>query len=219
MARWRRGRTRARPGAGLPASLEAADAALLRVLDRDMAEAGRRAGDRLACRPGCDNCCHGPFPVTALDGWRLRRGLAALAERDPARTRRVLERARRAAATLAAGLPGDPATGRLSADTERIDAYVARHAGVPCPALDPDSGRCELYDARPVACRTYGPPTRFGDERAAPCELCFVGAGDAEIERCRVEPDADGVERAVLDRLGVPGDEPWATTIAHALIV
>src|ERR1043165_6004680 len=70
------------------------DRDLLEVIDDAIAEAVRRAGDRLACRPGCTGCCHGPFPINGLDAARLRQGLAELAVRAPERAAALVERAR-----------------------------------------------------------------------------------------------------------------------------
>jgi len=75
-----------------------------------------------------------------------------------------------------------------------------------------------LYEARPVACRTYGPPLRFGAIDSPPCGLCFVGADAGTVERCRIEPDREGLETET-DRLfgGAVGD-PWETLIAFAVL-
>lgn len=196
--------------------LEHDDRRLLAVLDGDFAEALRRAGPRLLCAPGCADCCYGPFPITRLDAWRLARGLAALARRDPARATRIACRARAAVAAIAPGFPGDPATGELADDEAALDSFLERHAALACPALDPASERCELYDSRPVSCRTYGPPARFGDELVPPCRLCFVGSDPATVERCRIEPDRDGLEPAILHELEAPGQDR-ETLVAFAL--
>jgi Fe-S-cluster containining protein len=147
-------------------SLAEADRALLEALDVDFERARRRAGAWLACRPGCSDCCFGPFPITPLDTWRLRRGLERLRAEDPSRADRVEERARRAALAMTSGYPGDPSTGRLDANEATLDRFFSAHRELACPALDPRTGCCELHAARPVACRTYGPPLLFGDERA-----------------------------------------------------
>lgn len=198
---------------------EVSDAALLHDLTATFAEAAERAGDWLVCGPGCSKCCYGPFPVTPLDAQRLQRGLARLEEQDPELAKRVRARAAEARDRLAAGFPGDPHSGRLGSEIElpQLDAFFKKHEALACPVLDPASGRCNLYDHRPVACRTYGPPLGFGDERAPHCPLCFVGADDGEIERCRVQPDADGLEQELLARMGVEGGEEWETLIAFAL--
>ena len=172
-----------------------------------MSEAAARAGDRLACRPGCTECCHGPFPINSLDAHRLRQGLALLAERDPDRAIAVVERAERMVPLLRPGFPDD-------FDSDEAEEYFARHAAVPCPVLDPATGRCDLYEHRPLSCRTFGPPVRIGEADLPPCRLCFVGAAPEEIDACRVEPDPHGIEDRLID-LFQAGDE---TLIAFALL-
>ena len=53
------------------------DAALTQIVDTALAEAARKSGAWLVCRPGCTECCMGPFPITQLDARRLREGLIA----------------------------------------------------------------------------------------------------------------------------------------------
>jgi Fe-S-cluster containining protein len=89
--------------------IETADRQLLAAVDGAMAEAARRSGEWLLCRPGCTQCCMGQFEITQLDALRLRRGLAG----TDAATR---ERLRARAAAYAGGddepCPAlDPATG------------------------------------------------------------------------------------------------------------
>src|SRR5580704_5294796 len=100
--------------------------ALIQIVDAALAESVRKSGDWLACRPGCCECCMGPFPITEDDAVRLRHGLRELESRDSGRAARIRERAREWG----------------EGDEER------------CPALDPDSGTCDLYAARPLTCRT-----------------------------------------------------------------
>jgi Fe-S-cluster containining protein len=126
-------------------------------------------------------------------------------------------RARRATAALSRDYPGNAATGRLNADEQTLDRFFDRHAGLACPALDPSSGHCDLYTWRPVSCRTYGPPIRFGQEDAPPCRLCFHGAAGDVVERCRMVPDREGLEEAILGGLGVRVGEDWETLIAYVL--
>lgn len=195
--------------------LERADRRLLRVLDEAMTEAANRAdrsGHRLACRPGCTGCCHGPFPINGLDAARLRRGLSDLWSRAPERAAALVERARALLPVLLADFPGDPETGVL-ADDDSADPYFERHAPLPCPALDPATGRCELYAWRPLSCRTFGPPVRIGDSDLPPCDLCFQGASAEDIEACRVEPDPEGLEERLIDRF----DAEHETLIALVL--
>jgi Fe-S-cluster containining protein len=192
------------------------DRRLIALVDAALAEAASRAGSLLACRPGCTGCCMGPFPISALDADRLRRGLAALERTDPARAARVRARARDAAARLTPGFPGDPRTGILGPEDLAEEAFCDAHASLPCPALDPDLGTCDLYRWRPLSCRTFGPPAIIGGEPLPPCSLCFVGASPGQVEACRVRFDPDDLEGALLARLeaaGISGE----TYVAFAL--
>jgi Fe-S-cluster containining protein len=190
------------------------DATFLRDLDRRFGLAERRAAEHLACDPGCATCCIGPFPITRLDALRLADGLTALRREDPERAARVEDRARFTRDTLRDRFPGDASSGRLVDDGEVRDAFLAGHATAPCPALDPGTSTCDLYAWRPVTCRTYGPPTRIAGEDLPPCGLCFEDAPETWIERCRVEPDPDGREDALLGALPRGDDE---TLVAFAL--
>ena len=198
--------------------IDRADAELLELLDVGFAEARRRAGSWLACRSGCADCCHGPFPVTSLDVRRLRRGMEHLSSTRPDRAHAIHGRAALAVEVLAEGFPGDAASGRLTHDESRLDPFFERHASLACPVLDPEAGTCDLHAWRPVSCRTYGPPLRFGEKLSPPCGLCFRGATQATVERCRIEPDRDGAEAAILAHMGAAADEHWETLIAHALV-
>jgi Fe-S-cluster containining protein len=131
-----------------------------------MAEAARLGGDHLVCRAGCAECCIGPFPINHLDARRLRRGIREIRNIDPDRVERVVQRARETALLFAPEFPGDPSTGLLADDEGADEALAERFAEVPCPALDPDQGICEVYEYRPIPCRTYGPP---GANRGQQC--------------------------------------------------
>lgn len=194
------------------------DDRLLRRVDAALVAGARRAGDHLACRVGCTECCIGPFPITWLDARRLAAALLELGAREPRRAGAIHRRARAAVRRMARGFPGDHASGRLGEDEEARERFLDRHGSLPCPALDPTSGACELYEARPLTCRCYGPPVRIGAEDLPPCRLCFVGAPRRTVERCRVEVDPGGEEDRLLRRLHRAG-EPGAveTLVAFAL--
>jgi Fe-S-cluster containining protein len=194
------------------------DAALLRRVDGALAAGARRAGAHLACRVGCTECCIGPFPITALDARRLADGLATLAAGDPAAAEAIRARAREARRALRRGFPGDAATGRLGEDEDARERFFERYAALPCPALDPRTGACQLYAARPLTCRSYGPPVRIGREDLPPCRLCFVSAKPAEVDGCRVSVDPHGLEDRLLRQLDAAGVKVAAETlIAYAL--
>jgi len=196
----------------MPVQIESGDRRLLVAVSAAMAEAARRAGDWLACRPGCTQCCIGPFAITQLDALRLRKGLLALEAADPDRAARVRARAKAYVAAIAPLYPGNPATGEL--DDE--DSLPPSMDGVACPALDTDTGLCDLYEARPITCRAFGPVTRAAGESFAACELCYHGATDEQMAWCAVDIDPEGLESgllAALEAAGVSG----MTIVAYAL--
>lgn len=171
------------------------DRDLVQIVDAAMLEAVRRGGAWIACKPGCWECCRGPFPITQLDAQRLRAGLAELETVDPERAARVKERAR-------------IAVSKLDTNDGEDD---------PCPALDPEHGTCDLYAARPLTCRAFGPALRWNSDAVGVCELCFVGATDDEIAACQVTLNDGGMEAdllAELERNGVSGQTLVALALA-----
>ncbi|MCU1332959.1 MAG: hypothetical protein JWM08_1951 [Candidatus Angelobacter sp.] len=180
-------------------SLPAADQKLVQIVDTALAEATSKSGDWLVCRKGCTQCCYGPFAISQLDAWRLQKGLDELMSNDPERAARVRQRAQYAVDRLSPTFPGDPKTGILTEDEESEAAFADFANEEPCPALDLATGACDLYDARPMTCRTFGPPVRSGPEEGlAVCELCYHGATDQQIADCEMTPDPDNVEEKLI---------------------
>jgi Fe-S-cluster containining protein len=171
----------------------AGDRDLIQIVDTAMAEAARLSGDWLVCKPGCAECCIGPFPITQLDAHRLRGELEQLERRDPERAARVRWRSREAVARLS-DFPGDPATGILDEGEEAEERFADLPDDEYCPALDPKSLTCDLYDARPITCRIFGPAVRSGGDVLGVCELNYQGATDEQIAACQVEVDSAGLE-------------------------
>jgi Fe-S-cluster containining protein len=81
------------------------------------------------CRKGCDDCCRrlASIPIVTRDEWQL--------------ITTHLERL-------------EPETAELIRERIRDSAHAPRP--VVCPMLDTASGTCLVYEARPVACRSYG---------------------------------------------------------------
>jgi Fe-S-cluster containining protein len=196
----------------------AKDQRLIQIVDSALAEAARRSGEWLVCRPGCTQCCIGVFPINQLDALRLRRGLADLEKRVPQRADRVRERAREAVARLSPDFPGDPVSGILNEGDDADDCFDDFANEEPCPALDPETGNCELYESRPMTCRTFGPPVR-SENGLGVCELCYHGASDEQIAACEMKPDPDDLESALLrgveESTGTRGDTIIAFCLAR----
>src|ERR1017187_4969266 len=100
------------------------DRELIQIVDAAMAEAARLSGAWVVCEPGCADCCLGPFPITQLDAWRLRQGLAQLERRDPERAARVGRRSRESVARMV-DFPGDLTTGIIDKAGEPEDPFAA----------------------------------------------------------------------------------------------
>ena len=87
------------------------------------------AHENWPCRKGCDECCRhlASVPrVTEAEWLLIARALEALPPNSADSVRR------------------------------RIRESVQLTRPIVCPLLDSDSGACLVYEARPVACRTYG---------------------------------------------------------------
>jgi Fe-S-cluster containining protein len=197
--------------------LDSGDRGLIQIVDAALAEATRKSGAWLVCRVGCTRCCIGPFPISQLDARRLRSGLAELEALDPSRGARVRERVRESVARISSSFPGDPLTGLLAENEEAEERFASFADDEPCPALDPETGACDLYAARPITCRTFGPPVRCGPDAVGVCELCFVGASDDEIAACEVEADIQDWESALLQELEQSTAARGQTIVAFAL--
>lgn len=185
----------------------------------EKAAARTRPGD-LLCREGCFGCCLGSFEISLPEALVLGDAVSALPE---SRRTRVRERAARLVARGAASFPGDPVAGVLDPgrSEEQDAAYFDALEHVACPLLDLPSGRCAVYESRPVTCRTYGLAWR--DERAVVHPACPLNLADATpahtLETAvNVAPLLAGDQaRAELARAdGIPSGA--ATTVAHALV-
>jgi Fe-S-cluster containining protein len=180
--------------------LPAADGALIQIVDAALADAARRSGERLVCRRGCTQCCVGVFAINQLDVVRLQRGLAALEKKDPQRAGRIRERARDSIQRLSAEFPGNAETGVLDEGPEADERFAEFANDEVCPVLDPETGLCDLYESRPMTCRTFGPPVR-AEGGLGVCELCFHGTSDEQIAACEMVADADDLESKLLAKL------------------
>ena len=200
--------------------LPVGDAELVHIVDAAVADAARRSGTWLLCGPGCTQCCIGVFPISQLDAHRLREGLAALDNTDPQRAAAVRARAQQSVTRLAPDFPGDANTGIL--DPDRNDLLEDFANDEPCPALDPLSGRCDLYSARPMTCRVFGPPLRSIDDEGntgiGVCELCYQDATEEQIAACELHLDTEGLESALTTEIETRTGREGSTIVAFALL-
>ena len=197
--------------------LPARDAELVQIMDVSLAEATRRAGAFLACRVGCTQCCHGAFAINALDAARLRAGMTELRATNPALAAEIERRSRTWLAEYGASFPGDRKSGALGDSAEDQARFEDFADDAACPALDPATGRCDVYAWRPMTCRVFGPPVRAAGEDGAEglghCELCFIGATPEQVAACEM-PVPHDLEAELLDEIGSPTE----TVVGFALL-
>jgi Fe-S-cluster containining protein len=197
--------------------LPARDAELVQIMDASLAESARRAGAFLACRVGCTQCCHGAFAINALDAARLRAGMTELRATNPSLAAEIERRARAWLAEYGPLFPGDRNSGALGNSVEDQARFEDFADDAACPALDPATGRCDVYAWRPMTCRVFGPPVRAAGEDGAEglghCELCFIGATPEQVAACEM-PVPHDLEAELLDEICSPAD----TVVAFALL-
>lgn len=189
------------------------DQQLVQIVDAAAADAARRSGNWLHCRLGCTQCCIGIFSITQLDAERLRSGMIALEQQDPARAEAIRRRAVQSVQRLTPNFPGDAATGQLDESDPRHENFANDE---PCPVLDPETGACELYAARPITCRIFGPPVRSA-EGVGVCELNFDGADESEVLAAELDSSWSPLEDALNVEAESRSGSSGATTVAWAL--
>ncbi len=182
-------------------------------------QAGRTAPGELACRGGCFGCCVGLFEISLAEALVVRAGL----ERLPEETRQEIRaRAERIVARTGEDYPGDPALGLLDPERteEADDRYFATVADTACPMLELPSGRCRIYEERPITCRTFGLPWIRGQKLVHPaCPLNFVGAPVARQREVGIDLGLIAEGDQALAELALAAGLPAGaeTTVAHAL--
>ena len=77
-------------------------------------------------------------------------------------------------------------------------------ADVRCAALD-DTGRCRIYQARPLVCRSHGIPIRLRGPRGLPvitaCELNFTAGGPGAADPdCVLDQELVSTTLGLIDR-------------------
>ena len=190
---------------------------LIQIVDAALADATLRSGPHLVCRPGCTQCCIGVFPIAHEDAARLRAGLELLEQTDPQKAARIHTRVKESLTRLDPWFPGDVSTGILSEDDDQTILFEEFANDEPCPVLDPATGTCDLYEHRPILCRTFGPPMRTEEGNLATCELCFTHATTEEIAACELDPAIPALEEASNQAFNAAHNLHGETLIAYAL--
>jgi Fe-S-cluster containining protein len=194
------------------------DSQLIQIMDAELARVTRISGAHLACRPGCTQCCHGAFAINALDAARLRTGMKSLRQSNPVLAACIEARAHSWLTEHSPAFPGNLTTGILGTSESDQEAFADFANEAPCPALDPATGLCDVYEFRPMTCRVFGPPVRVepddpANTAIACCELCFTTATEDEIAACEMHPP-----HALEAELLVETNSASETIVAFALL-
>ncbi len=197
--------------------LPSGDLKLVQIVDAALADAARRSGQWLVCHPGCMQCCVGAFAISQLDAERLRAGMLQLKTSEPERAMRIMERVQLSAARLETEFPGDVLTGILDESPEAQERFAEFANDEPCPVLDPATGTCDLYAARPMTCRVFGPPVQSEDGLGV-CELCYHGASEEEIAACELHLETDTLEEELTAQAETASGLHGNTIVAFALL-
>lgn len=189
------------------------DSGFVALVDGAFADAAKRSGPHLLCRPGCTQCCFGVFAIGPADALRLRQGLVDLKLNDPERSARIRQRAMNSWSRLASHFPGDATSGVLREDCDgepshEFDDFADEE---PCPCLDSEQGTCDLYAHRPQTCRVFGPPVAV-EGGFGMCELCFQNAAEEEIAGAAISSPSSELS-AEVDRAAVEAGQPSGRTI------
>ncbi|QNI30258.1 YkgJ family cysteine cluster protein [Alloacidobacterium dinghuense] len=196
--------------------LPSRDQHLVQIVDAALADTALRSGEWLVCRPGCTQCCVGAFAISQLDAERLRTGLRQLEATDPQRAARILERVHLSVSRIAADFPGNVHTGILEESPEAQEQFADFANDEVCPVLDPETGMCDLYTARPMTCRVFGPPVRSEDGLGV-CELCYHDASEDEIAACEMHLGTDALEAELESQVETETGQHGNTIVAFAL--
>lgn len=140
--------------------------------------------------------------------------MQVLRSEDSEKTKVVIQRAQAWIAAYGDKFPGDAKTGVLGTSEEEQARFEEFANEAACPALNPETGLCDVYAWRPMTCRVFGPPVRMGDgESLGCCELCFVSASEEEIAACEMLVPHE-LEERLVDEVGDAGE----TVVAFALV-
>jgi Fe-S-cluster containining protein len=132
--------------------------------------------------------------------------MVEMREKNPRLASEIEGRAKKWLAENGVEFPGSLTTGLLGESDEERARFEEYANDAACPALNLETGLCDVYEARPMTCRVFGPPVRVdaggaGDVKAlGHCEICFTEATEEEVQKCEMSVPHE-LEAEVLKEL------------------
>ncbi|OQX61939.1 MAG: hypothetical protein B5M56_07900 [Desulfococcus sp. 4484_241] len=127
--------------------------ALVEMVDGIFARVKEEHPDRVKCKKGCSDCCFALFDLTLVEAIYINHAFNNAFGRDE----QMLEKANRADRQIYKLKKRAYREHREGKNEVEILAEMGRQR-IRCPLLN-EQDMCDLYDHRPITCRTYGIPT------------------------------------------------------------
>ena len=139
---------------------------ILERADAHFASVMHTQPQNLQCGAGCSLCCYGLFEIGSGDVPLIAEGLEQL---HPSRRKKIIRKAMEI--VEASNHPN-----LRECSPEEKEDFFDRTRSTACPSLD-EKGICQMYEHRPLVCRTFGLPLREGRKYLGDiCELNFTGS-------------------------------------------
>ncbi len=173
--------------------------------DASFAQVARQFPEGVACRPGCDDCCHALFDLSLMEALSLA---LAFGELPRVERRQALRRAEKAAPLF------DQVMAQAFSQQGEARLAALSRARIACPLLE--AGRCLLYRDRPLTCRLYGVPVQV-EGQARTCHKAHFAPGRTypTVDLTRVQLELERISR--LASRQVPSLSPARRDVARAL--
>ncbi len=152
---------------------------LYSVVDQTVRQIRNQFPDEVKCGPGCADCCHAMFDISAIE-----------------------------AAYLASLLDDEPKEELGKAAQQALEQFNTildnkqnpAQARIRCPLLGPED-TCLCYEGRPINCRTYGTPTVIQGQ----AHVCGFSAFDKGLAypTITLQPLQQSLYQYSIDRFGM----------------
>lgn len=147
---------------------------LYRDIDETIEEYRKEHGITVPCVAGCSNCCYDYFNISEVEFELILKHIEKSWTIDEITNLYV--KAEENIATFK-----EENSGLYNALLEKTDTdkqlrdfmkYLRQKTSFPCPFLDQENGKCQIYGVRPLICRTHG-SAHIKDQYkpGSPCEI------------------------------------------------